>query len=150
MKFAISIEVSIGVEKQTHLIRDLSNKLSLHFLNKDYGNDVIEIIIGIISVAPEFEWFSTVRKPRYKFFRRHFREGTEIIEDRIFVFDLKIDYESFKNQTDYENERMLASEIFGSLSNLDRLPKKIKYFDKVRFREDMRNFLVELNLLCVE
>jgi len=99
MKFELTIETSTGVEHRTYLIVNFSNKLTKHFANKDYGNDVIRILIGVICVAPEFEWFSTIRKPRYKFYRKYKRNGIELVEDRDFSFDLKLDYESFKNQS---------------------------------------------------
>lgn len=147
MKFALTVEASEGVADKTMLIHELSNKLSDYFSGKDYGDDVRQILIGTICVAPEFEWFSTIRKPRYKFYRKYVRDSIEIIEDRVFTFNLKIDYEDFKNQSDKQNEKMLASEILKSLSNLDSLPKKVKDFDKERFKEDMKTFLDEQKLL---
>jgi hypothetical protein len=147
MKFELTVEVSEGVADKTRLIHKLSGTLFAHFADKHYGNDVIQIYIRIICVAPEFDWFSTIRKPRYKFFGKHVRDGVEIVEDRVFSFSVKIDYETFKNQTDEENNKMLASKILGSLSNLDALPKKVKDFDKERFREDMRTFLEAQKLL---
>jgi hypothetical protein len=148
MRVALTIETSVGItDEKTNLIINLSNKLSEYFLDKDYGGDVKVILIRIICVAPEFDWFSTIRKPRYKFYGKHIRDGVEIIEDRLFSFSLKIDYENFKNQSDEQNEQMLASEILESLSNLDSLPKKVKDFDKVQFKEDMKIFFDEQRLL---
>ena len=143
MKFELTVEVSETVANMTRLIHDLSDRLSEYFLEKEYGNSVVQIYIRIICVAPEFEWFSTIRKPRYKFSGEHFRDGVEIVEDRVFSFAVKIDYENFKNQSDDENMKMLATEIVTSLSNLDALPKKANDFDKGRFREDMRTFFEE-------
>ena len=145
MKFNIVTEASIGVAHKTHLIIDLSNKLSNYFSVKDYGKDVIEIIIRIISVAPEFEWFSIIKKPRYRFYRKHTKDRVEIIEDRLFSFGVKIDYEKFKNQSDEQNKQMLSFKILSSLVNLDSLPKKVKDFDKERFKDDMKAFLINEN-----
>ena len=92
MKFALTIEASTGVSDKTNLIIGLSNRLSQYFSNKDYGEDIKQILIGVICVAPEFEWFSTIRKPRYKFYRKYIRDNSEIIEDRVFSFEVKIDY----------------------------------------------------------
>jgi hypothetical protein len=147
MRFALTVEASEGVADKTTLIQELSNKLSDYFSDKDYGNDVIRILIGVICVAPEFEWFSKIRKPRYKFYRKYIRDSIEIIEDRVFTFDLKIDYEDFENQTNDENRKMLALEILKSLSNLNSLPKKVKDFDKKRFKGDVIAFFDEQKLL---
>lgn len=143
MKFALAIETSEGVEAKTNLIVDLSNELAEFFSDKDYGNDVKQIVIGVISVAPEFEWFSKIRKPKYTFYRGYTRDGIEFVEDRVFSFDLKINYESLKNHSEEENREMLAREILGSLSNLESLPKKVRDFDKRRFSEDMNAFFGE-------
>lgn len=148
MEFGIVVEASVGLENRTRLIHGLSRKLSEYFSNKDYGNDVKEILIGIISVAPEFEWFSKIRKPKYSFYRKYTsRDGIEIIEDKLFSFDLKIDYEAFKNQSDDQNKKMLAAEVLRSLSNLDSLPKKVKDFDKDQFKEDMKTFFSKDELI---
>ncbi|MEQ1922402.1 MAG: Imm44 family immunity protein [Pyrinomonadaceae bacterium] len=141
MKFALTVEASEGVADKTRLINDLSDNLSTFLLGKEYGNDVIQMYIRIICVAPEFEWFSTVRKPRYKFYETHVRDGVEIVEDRLFSFSRKIDYEKFRIQSDDQNVRMLADEIAQSLANLESLPKKVKDFDKKRFRDDLQMFL---------
>ena len=148
MKFTIVVEVSEDVADKTQIIHSLSNRLSDYFSDRNYGNDVENFFIRIISVSPEFEWFSTIRKPKYTSYRKYInRDGLEIIEDRVFSFSLKIDYENFKNQSDEQNEKMLASEIIKSLSNLDSLPKKVKDFDKERFREDMKAFFDAQKLL---
>lgn len=141
MKFALTVEASIGVEDKTNLIHDLSSRLSQYFSDKNYGDDVITILIGVICVAPEFEWFSKIRKPKYVFYRKYIRGSSEIIADRALSFEIKIDYESFKNQTDKQNVKLLATEIEKSLSNLDSLPKKIRNFDKEQFSEDMKSYL---------
>jgi hypothetical protein len=146
MRVELTVEASEAVANKTYLIHDLSNKMSEYFWDKSYGEDVIEIFIGIICVAPEFEWFSVVRKPKYTTYRKYNRNGVEIIVDRNFCFDVKIDFNRFKDQFDNENCKMLASEILESLSILDKLPKKVKDFDKERFRADMK-FLLKKQVL---
>ena len=81
------------------------------------------------------------------FYRKYIRDHSEIIQDRVFSYDVKLDYEDFKNQSDEQNEQTLASEIMESLSNLDKLPKKVKDFDKERFKKDMEAFFEAQNLL---
>ena len=56
-------------------------------------------------------------------------------------------YDKFVTGTVEESEKILATEISNSLSNLDLLPKKIKDFDKERFRADMQQFFKEQKLL---
>lgn len=148
MKVALTIETSVGVssEKSSLMVR-MSTKLSEYFFDKDYGNDLITILIGVICVAPEFEWFSKIRKPKYVFYRKYIRNSSEIIEDRVFSFDLKLDYKSFRNGSDIECQKMLANEIIKSLSNLDKLPKRVKDFRKEHFNSEMKLFFLNQKLL---
>ncbi len=143
MKFAITVELSEDLADKSVLIYDLSANLEKFFSDRDYGNDLKEVMIGLIAVAPQFEWFSTVRKSKYTFNRRHTINEVEIVEDRIFSFYFKIDYEDFKNQSNDQSNKMLSRELLKSLINLDSLPKKVKDFDKERFRKDMKDFFKE-------
>ena len=43
--------------------------------------------------------------------------------------------------------RGAKKEILNSLSNLDSLPKKVKNFDKEKFRYDLRLFFEDLGLI---
>jgi len=147
MEFALTIETSIGLEDKVGEIVELSNKLSKYFSDKNYGADVKELLIGTISVAPEFEFFTKPRKPRYTLYRRYVKEEVEFIEDKLFGFSLKLDYDRIKNQSDEQNRKMLAKEILQSLSNLDSLPKKVKDFDKERFIKDMQAYFAEQDLI---
>ena len=134
MEFALTVEASEGVANKTYLINNLSDRLYEYFSDKDYGNDVKRILIGTIFVAPEFEWFSKIRKPKYTFYQKYKRDDTEIVADRVFTFDLKIDYESFKNQSDEQNEKKVALKILKILTNFDLLTNKIKGICKKRIK----------------
>ena len=147
MDFTLTLEYSTGVRKRASLVVDLSEKLCEHFSDKNYGEDVKEILIGVIVMAPEFEPFTPVRKPKYVFYREYIEDDTKIVQDKSFGYDIKLDYAIFKDQSDDQNGKMLASVILDSLSNLDRLPKKVKQFDRAKFREDVKAFLDKEGLI---
>lgn len=149
MDFGLAVEVSIGVENKTAIIHTLSSELEATLHDKYYGSDIKKIIIGIICVAPEFEWFSKIRKPKYTEYRKYIVDGIEIEEDRLFSFDIKLSFNSLKTQTDNESRIMLAKEIVKSLANLDFLPKKINDFNKEAFKADLTNYFVTKNLLTI-
>ena len=145
MRFALTIETSAGVsEHRTNLIVGISNRLSEYFRDRDYGSDVRTILIGVICVAPEFEWFSKLRRPKYVRYRKYVLDGIEIIEDRVFSFDIRIDYEQFNRQDDEDNIRMVTAKIIESLINLEDIPAASKAFDKGRFIKDVTSFLREV------
>lgn len=147
MKFALTLETSIGVDKKVQIIHHLSNEMEAIFSNKHYGNDLVEILIHIICVAPEFDWFSKIRKPRFTTSRNYVKDGMVINIDRLFAYDLKLDFDLFRQQNDTENTHYLAKELISSLNNFDALPKKVKDFDKDRFKADMEHFFQTQELL---
>ena len=51
------------------------------------------------------------------------------------------EYEEFISVSDEESKKILQDKIIESLENLDKLPKKVKDFDKVRFKNDLLTFL---------
>src|SRR4051812_33842547 len=107
-----------------HLIHQVSRAISERLFNEAYGEGVKEIIVRVICVSPEFEWFSKIKPPKYRFHHEYVnRDGIEIIEDRLFTYSTRIDHETFKSQSDDENKAMLISEILKSLSLLYALPK---------------------------
>ncbi len=147
MKLGVSVNVSIEVEDKTQIIHSLFNELEMNFSKKNYGKGLLQIIIEIVCLSPEFEEFFPLRKPKYIELKEYVTEGINIKDEKLFTYSLKIDFILFKNQTIQANKHLLALEILKSLSNLDALPKKVKDFDKERFRADMEAFFKEQNLL---
>lgn len=147
MKLGVSVNVSIEVEDKTQIIHSLFNELEMNFSKKNYGKGLLQIIIEIVCLSPEFEEFFPLRKPKYIELKEYVTEGVNIKEEKLFTYSLKIDFILFKNQTIQANKHLLALEILKSLSNLDALPKKVKDFDKERFKADMEAFFKEQNLL---
>lgn len=147
MKLGVSVNVSIEVEDKTQIIHSLFNELEMNFSKKNYGKGLLQIIIEIVCLSPEFEEFFPLRKPKYIELKEYVTEGVNIKEEKLFTYSLKIDFILFKNQTIQANKHLLALEILKSLSNLDALPKKVKDFDKERFKADIEAFFKEQNLL---
>lgn len=51
------------------------------------------------------------------------------------------EYEEFISVSDEESKKILENKIIESLENLDKLPKKVKDFDKKTFKNDLLLFL---------
>ena len=147
MKLGVSVNASIGIEDKTQIIHSLFNELEMNFSEKDYGKGLLQIIIEIVCLSPEFEQFYPLRKPKYIELKEHITDGINIKEEKLFTYSLKIDFTLFKNQTRQANKRILSLEILKSLSSLDALPKKVKDFDKEKFKSDMEQFFRAQNLI---
>jgi len=60
MEFALTLEVSELINKNgiSDYIMNVSDYVSEFLEDKDYGDDLKTIYVGIICVAPEFDFFS--------------------------------------------------------------------------------------------
>jgi len=117
MKFGISITIDEKADHKSHLIISLSEALKEYFQDKNYGEDIKDYIIGT---------------------------GEEHIMNKLFInrFNFNPDeYEEFISVSDEESKKILENKIIESLENLDKLPKKVKDFDKARFKNDLLTFL---------
>ncbi|WP_152640792.1 hypothetical protein [Flavobacterium sp. 316] len=150
MNFKITLEIDNNAEKKAKDIIDLSEQLHSHFLSKNYGSDVKEVLIGaiIIKTRPGYEDWFKIRKPKYIDYKKTKNKltGIEMIVDKSFSFDIKIDdaiYDDFILSDVMEGKKIISSTIINSLSNLDYLKKKVKDFDIDKFKKDIIFFLEE-------
>lgn len=146
MVFGITQDIDAEAESKSVLINSLSSLLKSYFSNKEYGKGIEHFFIGVICVKyrPGYEDWFKVRKPKYKVVDKIKMPDGRVNElQGVYSYDIKLDFERFVNSSDDESEKLLASEILNSLSHLDALPKKVKDFDKERFKADMEAFFKE-------
>jgi hypothetical protein len=147
MDFSLTQESNLEGDKNIQLI-EFSNSLKEYFIIKSYGEDLNHFVIGIICVKPEFETFFKVRKPRYKAIDKiKLLDGNTVELIGVYGYDIKLNFNEFVSATETESRKILAQEILNSLSNLEDLPKKVKDFDKERFKEDIEQFFKSEKLI---
>lgn len=147
MDFSLTQESNLEGVKNKQII-DFSNSLKEYFINKSYGEGINHFLIGIICVKPEFESFFKVRKPRYKAIDNiKFFDGNKTELIGVYGYDIRLNFEEFVSASETESKKILATEILNSLTNLDVLPKKVKDFDKERFKEDIEQFFKSEKLI---
>lgn len=146
MKILISPIFSVEIEKKTVLAISISNNLENYFNDKDYGEDLKEIIISIICVSEGFEQFFKPKKPKYikdkKIIISNLTKQTHEIEKSL-EYDIKLDFQEFKNATEKESKKIIAREILLSLDTLEPMKKKIKDFEWETFKRDLEIYFVE-------
>lgn len=160
MKFSISLrlfEISLSeiIRKNTEkVVSELSDRINAYIKKQDYGNGILEyeVILYVVNMPEGYEHLFKDFKPKYVEHKlltnKHTGEKFEI--SKYFNYSVKIEgalYDQFISATDLESKRILALEILKSLSYLDALPKKVKDFDRERFKSDMEAFFREQNLL---
>ena len=135
MYFAITIDMSEDLLDKSDTIHDYSDLLKTFFKNKSYGKGIEALYIGIIAVHPKFDFFSIIRKKYTK-------------SKKQLQYNIKLDYEKFKNSNKQEILEMLINDILNSLTIIDEL--KIKDFDLAAFKHDLNKFFSNKAYLEIE
>lgn len=154
MKFAISIRIDQRANDKSRIVVSISEELKAFFRDKFYGEDIQDYSIGFTCVLPPegFEHLFKKKKPAYvddKTTKNRFT-GEPHRMFKLFLDSIDLDsteYADFVDSSDEESKKILAKKILESLENLDKLPKKVKDFDKERFKQDMEEFFRAQNLL---
>jgi hypothetical protein len=129
MIFSITLDTSTYFKKQAKIMGSLSLILEEYFRKKDYGKDIEMFLIGVILVTPEFDEFTQERKPKYK------------KSEKYLCYDLKLDYQKYKDAEDQDFKEKLVEDIMNSLHKFNEV--KIKNFDLDSFTADLRIFFAK-------
>lgn len=145
MNFNITLIIDTEASKKSILINNLSLDMQEYFSTKDYGEDLQNYTLGFKCVfTPDgFKNFFKKKKPVYVSDRISTNRftGEKHHMYKLFIDNITIEaeeYEDFVSGSDYDSLHLVKSKILESLSNLDKLPKSVKDFDKERFKEDMK------------
>jgi hypothetical protein len=154
MKIEIRVnESDIEASHKLEVVESLSNQFASFFERKDYGSGVksILIICILVKTKPGYEDWFKVRRPKfteYKLLENKITGYKKVIEKE-FAYEIRIDhndFDEFISQYDKVSKKILALRVLDSLSNLDKLPKKVKDFDKERFNADIQDFFQKQGL----
>lgn len=138
MEFALTQEVSEPIIKNgvSDYIKQVSDNISEFLRTRDYGDDLRTLYVGIICVAPEFDFFFKVRKPKYKKGKEiTIQDGRPYERTDALVYDIKLDYNVFVNADANEVKKMLAKELLMSFVIFNSI--KVKLFDREGFERDV-------------
>ncbi|MBY0067110.1 MULTISPECIES: hypothetical protein [Empedobacter] len=154
MEFDIILESDNKSYEKKKSIDFISQSLAGFLKNRSYGEDVETFLIGFVAIKtkPGYEEWYKERKPKYIDYRltKSRLTGLPLETIKQYSYDIKFDYElydEFVNGTEEESSKLLARKILDSFSHLDKLPKKIKDFDKDKFKSDVEEFFKSNNLL---
>lgn len=140
MNVALSAEISAEIGSSIS-IHTLSGYLARHFRDRYYGDDVEELLVGIICARPELDFFYKVRGLKYIAHKTITHDGISIVVHKSLSYDVKIDYSAFLIGNEGERIALLVNSLVDSLSILTKMPKKVKQFDVASFQYDMTVFL---------
>ncbi|NJM78593.1 MAG: hypothetical protein HC854_01280 [Flavobacterium sp.] len=148
MKFKISLTIDEEANNKVGLINSFSKSLEDYFIVKNYGSSIDEILIGLtcVNIPVGFEHLFKIYKPLYVDYKTITNQhtGEQIELKKYFNYSIRLNKESyneFVNRSDDDGKKILSQLFVDSLSNLDALPKKVKDFNKEKFKNDIVEFL---------
>lgn len=151
MIFEIRIyEIDHPMLNKSSWIEDFSKQYLIPaFEDQSYGPDILNVVIVIILIRhePGYEaWYKT-RRPKYI---EHYESVSYITGEPVrwewnkrFVIEIRFNndvYDEFLKADDEQSKRIIARETLKALELLDKVPKRLKDFDKERFRTDVANY----------
>jgi hypothetical protein len=145
MEFGLTQYYSVEISDSTNSINSLSDGINEFVKNKEYGNSIKELFIGVICVNPKFEPFFKPRKPKYTANKKQiYKEGFNYEIERCLEYDIVIDFESFKNASNDERVKILGDEIIKSFDVIGGIKIKNKDFNIEKFRDDIEHYLKKI------
>ena len=146
MRIGLAWIINPEIGKFNNMSNQFEANLNEYFAQRDYGDGIKEICIGILcdNPPPGFEKFGEPRRPKYTYeYKTYTRGDVSYTIGRKLEYDIKLDFETFKNATNEEASRILAEEILNSLTVFDKMKKKIKDFDSELFKKDLEQYFKE-------
>jgi hypothetical protein len=123
-------------------ITDFSDSLADTVKDSNYSIAVQALYIGVICVAPEFEFLFKIRKPKYYKKKIILQDGRPYELIKMLTFDVKLDYEQVIQADKNQLNAILTNAIITSLNNLDVI--NLEDFNKNKLISDLLNLLDKL------
>jgi hypothetical protein len=125
MNFGLSQEISKDVLSKGKIIQNISHQIEGYFSDKYFGHGVKDLTIGIICVAPEFEFFFKER--------RKYSKNKSRLE-----YDVKVPHNCVENSSVEEIKKSISKHIINSLGVVKDL--NIPDFDFLSFSNVVQEF----------
>jgi hypothetical protein len=148
MIFDIALASDTAAGGKTRYIVTLKEEMKVWFKDKDYGKDVLKCIL-LVSVFSSPRKINTPTYVDHKVKINRFT-GMPIEMNKLFMYDIHFnqeEYAKFITADEDDARKQLAGMLLDSLYNLEKLPKKVKDFDKQRFKVDMQEFFRRQHLI---
>ena len=136
-KLAFTLETSHNVDGLvSRVVQRLNRRAADLFSQKKYGEDIYEIIIGLICVEPSVQamGFLLPRKPRLQKKRRETKllDGRLVVSEKLMTWDVNLDHSMVQGMNEAQFFNYLISTVEESLMHL----KKYKNFSADKFADD--------------
>ncbi|MBK8614658.1 MAG: hypothetical protein IPN85_14575 [Flavobacteriales bacterium] len=150
MKISITPTFDTELSSGASIVHELAKELGLFFEDKEYGDSVQKIGIGLLMVfhRPGFEHLFKPRRPYYvdKEIESPLT-GEKIKVEKYLGIEIRLKdnaLDSIMKGTPVEVQLVVLSVIYDYLMTLDKLPLKARDFKKKQFLADLDRFKKQL------
>lgn len=134
--FTLEVDYLNG-DKLSEIVRLLNLHAEIIFSNNDYGDEIYEIIIGLICVEPNLQslGFLVPRKARFrKSITTKLIAGGTVTHERVLSWDVNLDRALVLNMDIQAAHNYVVDSVLENLAHLD----KYKRFDRIKFESDLQ------------
>jgi hypothetical protein len=133
-----SLETSAETaERMRVTVCELNNRFNQVICKDGYGDDIFEIIVGLICVSPDLVsgGFFKTRKPRYQRAKKTVRGlgGRSFVQERLYCWDIALDYSLIRELEEGRVYDHVIDKLCADLTHFSRF----KSFDLERFTTDL-------------
>lgn len=147
MNIRLYIAVTGPMEQsKSNLVYELSSSLNLYFQNRDCGEDVKNIEIGLLMTFSKEgyeEWYKPKKNKYIRYKEKKNLAGETMIIENTLICEIKLSDEQLNKFTGGDDElskKVLVTEIINFLLTFDKLPKEVKDFELEIFKHDLKSF----------
>ena len=142
MNISLAFNLSVEVFQFSKLFNSINEELKKYFENKEYGDSLKELYIGVVCISPEFEMFFKLKKPKYTLKKETVKENITYKLNKAFQYESKLHFDELKRVNNNEKAKeILRREIINSFIYFEQINIKLKDFDIKTFKEDLEFFL---------
>lgn len=138
MEIGFAREVDVELERLSSTVTRLEDRLKAFFSDKEYGEGVSSIFIGVILMGSGSERLHPVRLFKYqklcKFRSITTGERTEIPE--VVMLDVKPDFDTLKRLNSEAAGSYIAEALIKAMDVISSHQKKFPMFNAAKFKED--------------
>ena len=124
------------------IIESTNAALEAFLADKSYGDDLLEIRIGVLCMAPDFEVNYPIKRPRYLRGKRIFKGiiMPYTIENYL-SYDIRVPYGQAYQSHPEQLARLFTKTLIVSFEHITQGQKKYPHFDSRTFINDVSHFL---------
>jgi len=133
MVFIFAEYFSVKIAEKSGVFRTLADELQEYFRERNYGDCVQSLYVGLKCVEDVYKPFFQARDPKYT------RKKTATQGKNSLSYDIELNYKKVLIASDDEIRKLVLTELINSIDTLQNI-RGIKDFDVAKLKQDLQLF----------